>query len=251
MMNGTKRMLTEVASKQPIALPLWPTSQSDRPLQGLTVLLVEDSRYASEAMRLLCLKSGARIRRADCLEAARRHLRCYRPSVVIVDLGLPDGNGADLIGQIAASQPRVPVILGISGDPGREQDALAAGADGFLAKPIESLAAFQNQILAALPDQIALPALGLPMDEAPRPDIASLREDLIAASEWLSQPRGLAEIDYIAGFLAGIARSDRDLGLEQAASSIVRHAVSGGSADGQLLQLRSVLRDRLLRVANA
>ena len=67
---------------------------ANRPLLGLTVLVVEDSRFACEAMRLLCLRSGARIRRADNLHHAHQHLKVYRPSVVIVDLGLPDRGGA-------------------------------------------------------------------------------------------------------------------------------------------------------------
>jgi DNA-binding response OmpR family regulator len=111
-----------------------PRPTADRPLLGLTVLVVEDSRYASEAMRLLCLRSGARIRRADCIASAERHLNVYRPSVAIVDLGLPDGSGLDLITRMGAIQPRVPILLGTSGAE-REvaaREAVAAGADGFL-----------------------------------------------------------------------------------------------------------------------
>ncbi|NQZ71900.1 MAG: response regulator, partial [Dinoroseobacter sp.] len=41
-----------------------------RPLLGLRLLLVEDSRFAAEAVRLMCLKSGARLRRADSIATA-------------------------------------------------------------------------------------------------------------------------------------------------------------------------------------
>ena len=109
--------------------------RSDRPLFGLTVLVVEDSKFACEGIRLLCLRSGARILRADCLRSARRHLQVYRPSVVIIDLGLPDGNGAELIEELNAASPRVGIVLAISGDSFGESVALAAGADGFFAKP--------------------------------------------------------------------------------------------------------------------
>ena len=72
-----------------------------------------------EAIRLLCLRSGARIRRADSLASAHRHLRVYRPSIVIVDMGLPDGSGLDLIREMDAARPRVRIVLAISGDTER------------------------------------------------------------------------------------------------------------------------------------
>lgn len=123
---------------------LAPTAQ--RPLMGLTVLVVEDSRFACEAMRLLCLKSGARIRRADTLAAARKHLRTYRPSVIIVDLGLPDGSGLDLIRDLRRYDHGIQAILATSGDDTLAHAAIQAGANGFLCKPLTSVGAFQQAI---------------------------------------------------------------------------------------------------------
>ena len=134
----------------PFAAPLRKPTAA-RPLLGLTILVVEDSRYASEAMRLLCLRSGARIRRADSLRAARRHLQIYRPSAVIVDLGLPDGSGLDLIAELDTAAPRVGVLLASSADDTAKTAALDAGADGFLAKPIHTLSVFQDAVLSRLP----------------------------------------------------------------------------------------------------
>ena len=61
----------------PLALNSTPTAA--RPLMGLTVLAVEDSLYACEALRLLCMRSGARIRRADCIASAKRHSASLSP----------------------------------------------------------------------------------------------------------------------------------------------------------------------------
>ncbi len=242
-------MLTDVGTGSRETLPLWRMSLPGRPLTGLTVLVVEDSRFASEAVRLLCLRSGARIRRADCLRSAARHLQTYRPSVVIVDLGLPDGDGAGLIRRIASTDPRVPVVLGVSGDPDGQELAMAAGADGFLAKPVESLAVFQQAILRALPPDARGTGLRVVPDDVIQPDSAGLRDDLTHVAEILSNARDTAAIDYIARFLAGVARSAHDPALEAAATALARDHEAGHSLATDLARISSMVQDRLAAVA--
>lgn len=202
------------------AMEFRPRPTPGRPLMGLTILVVEDSRFASEAMRLLCLRSGARIRRADCVASAERHLNVYRPSVAIIDLGLPDGSGHDLIARMHAMRPRVPILLGTSGDDPdtAAAQARAAGADGFMPKPVEALAEFQAAILSHLP-------------EAMRPRLPRVAEagvivpDLIAYREDLSHAMALLALDdppvtYVRRFLLGVARTARDDGLEHRANDL-------------------------------
>ncbi|OCX66919.1 response regulator [Thioclava sp. SK-1] len=213
-----------------------------RPLLGLTVLVVEDSRYASEAMRLLCLRSGARIRRADCLRSAHRHLQTYRPSVVIVDLGLPDGSGADLIEAVKKLGQAMPAVLGTSGDIGMETVAYAAGADGFLPKPVESLALFQQAVLAVLPQGERPIGVTVAKDDHINPDPIALRDDLNHMAEVLSQARDPASLGYVAQFLSGVARSAHDEDLENAAAALVQ---AGGASDAQISRLSVMVNDRI------
>jgi CheY-like chemotaxis protein len=213
-----------------------------RPLAGLTVLVVEDSRYASEAMRLLCLRSGARIRRADCLRSARRHLQTYRPAVAIVDLGLPDGSGCEFIADIARLRPRVPAVLAASGDTTLAGAALAAGADGFLAKPVESLAAFQTAVLKALPRAWSAGAGRPDRDAEPlEPDPLALREDLAHADELLGAAGATDDgaRAYLAQFLSGLALSAHDRPLADAAQDFARDHRLG------LPRLADLVRSRL------
>lgn len=217
----------------------------DRPLLGLTVLVVEDSRFASEAMRLLCLRSGARIRRADCLRSAHRHLQTYRPGVVIIDMGLPDGSGADLVTEIRAMLPPVPVILGTSGNPDGEATAMTAGADAFLSKPVESLARFQQAILSALPPRARPQGLHLIRDERVRPDLLALRDDFSHMAEVLADAPAPAVQDYIAQFLTGVARSAHDGPLEDAAHALARDRRRGAETAAGLSRLSGLVQSRL------
>lgn len=222
---------------------------AERPLMGLTVLVVEDSRFASEAMRLLCLRSGARIRRADCLKSARRHLGVYRPSVVIVDLGLPDGSGADLIQELHTGAARVDVILATSGDDGLEDAALAAGADGFIAKPIESLAVFQSIVLANLPGGMRPIGPRLLPDAEIRPDPIAFRDDLISITRKLSDKADKSTLDYVAQFLSGVARSAHDRALETAAGALARDCAKGNPRCSDIARLAGIVQERLERTA--
>lgn len=216
-----------------------------RPLLGLTILAVEDSRYACDALRLMCLHSGARLRRADCLRSARRHLQVYRPSVVIVDMGLPDGSGADLISELAHAVPRVSVLLATSGDSFAEDVAYAAGADGFLAKPVGTLGAFQNTILQHLPQDRHPRVLRCLRNDTLVPDPVTFREDMAHMAEILDGPVDDHTIDYVALFLRGVAMTAEDHALETAATELADARLKGLPLRGQVTRLAGLVQARL------
>ncbi|WP_116083245.1 response regulator [Tropicimonas sp. IMCC34011] len=188
-----------------------PKRTADRPLAGLTIMTVEDSRLASEVLRCLCLKSGARLRRADCVASARRHLAVYRPSAMIIDIGLPDGSGLDLVRELSRAEPRIPAIIATSGDDLAEASALEAGADAFMPKPIFGLAAFQQTILRYLPISSPDMSVRAVSSEIVKPDLTSLQEDLLHAQEVArsGETEG-ARLEYLTQFLASLGRAADD-----------------------------------------
>lgn len=218
---------------------------ANRPLLGLTILVVEDSRFACEAMRLLCLRSGARIRRADCLKSARRHLQVYRPSIIIVDLGLPDGCGEDLIGELARAVPRVGAILGTSGDDHGRERAIIAGADGFLPKPITSLAAFQEVILSHMPEDRQPSGPRIINDEEVQPDRMAFQDDMAHVADVLNDSLEGEMLDYVAQFVGGVARSADDPVLAKAAEDLAQARKAGHAVAAQAASMAGLVQDRL------
>ncbi|MBJ3762674.1 response regulator [Maribius pontilimi] len=198
--------------------PRRPTAE--RPLLGQTILVVEDSRYAGETMRLMCLRGGARIRRADSLRAAARHLSTYRPSVILVDLGLPDGSGLDLIRQLSGSIPRVPVLMALSGDPSNRAEALKAGADDFMEKPFGSVAQFHAAILNRLPADKQPSGLRSVSDESVEAGDAALIDDYSLIGDLLDSQDDTQSLRYAISFTSNLARSTGDAELLSAADAL-------------------------------
>jgi CheY-like chemotaxis protein len=213
------------------ALPLPPNPGLSVLGQGLaipprTLLLVEDSRLAAEAVRLLCRRAGLRLRRAETLASAVLHLKVYRPDIVLVDLGLPDGSGLALIAALARQGERPRRIVAISGDAAGEAAALGAGADQFLLKPVS-----MARHLAALTGDTPSPAADLrAMDrvlglEPPGPkgdrnagaDPLALRDDLRRVLALLSGSPSAETLRYVAQFLLSVGRMMRDDALTEAA----------------------------------
>ncbi|MGB0799092.1 MAG: response regulator [Planktomarina sp.] len=219
------------------------TPTAKRPLLGLTVLLVEDSQTACEAMRLMCLRSGARIRRADCLESARRHLRVYRPNVVISDMGLPDGSGAELIRDLDTATPRVEAVIGLSADPLQEGVAIDAGANGFIEKPLGSIAAFQSAVLKFLPSGHQPFGPRAVNNEEVQADPIALQEDLALAQNLLTGGEQTADTKtYLATFLSGVASTANDTELAEVAANFAKARAMVGP---EKAKLQALLNERL------
>ncbi|WP_299369469.1 response regulator [uncultured Tateyamaria sp.] len=225
--------------------PNYPAPTAMRPLLGLTVLVIEDSRFACEAMRLLCLRSGARIRRADTLRAARRHLQVYRPSVVIIDVGLPDGSGTDLIRELCTTNHRPDVILGTSGDFSSEAPVLEAGADGYLGKPVVSLGVFQDTILSHLPIDRRPTGPRAVSDDVVSPDPIAYRDDMAHVADVLESGTDFRTLDYVAQFLGGVARSAQDQELEHATAALAAKRARGDAAVSEAATVAGLVQERL------
>ncbi len=184
------------------------------PLNGVTILAVEDSRFTCEALRLLARRAGARLRRAETIAAARAHMRVYRPDVILIDLDLPDGRGENLIHEVVLSRRRPSAVLGTSGLDGGRRLALAAGADGFIDKPLENMAQLCRILRPFLPELDILPPFGSTGPDL-RPDLLALRDDLAFADQALQGDPGPERQRYVGAFLAGIARHAKDEALVQ------------------------------------
>jgi two-component system KDP operon response regulator KdpE len=102
------------------------------------VLAVEDEPDIRKILRALLEGDQYRFIEAATAERGEIEARSHKPDLLLVDLGLPDGNGIDLIRRIRAWSP-VPIIV-LSARTMEEQKiaALDAGADDYVTKPFST-----------------------------------------------------------------------------------------------------------------
>ncbi len=109
----------------------------------MTVLLVEDDPLTQTFLGDNLTADGYEVLTAETLRDALRLLEYKRPELVLVDLGLPDGSGLDLVTRVREADgvasrldPSVPLVIltGRAGEIDRVR-CFERGADDFVAKP--------------------------------------------------------------------------------------------------------------------
>ncbi|HVV53416.1 MAG TPA: response regulator transcription factor [Polyangia bacterium] len=100
------------------------------------LLLVEDDERIAEVIRAVLAAAGyAHMDLATTAASAEALVRRQAPDLVLVDLGLPDRDGTDLIRALRAAEFRRPILVLTSATSDeRVVAALRAGADGYLFK---------------------------------------------------------------------------------------------------------------------
>src|SRR5437763_10020409 len=100
-----------------------------------TVLVVDDEPPIRRFLRTSLGASGYRIVEAEHATGAMRLLAAETPDLVILDLGLPDRSGLELIGEIRKTSAAPIVVLSARHDERSKVEALDLGADDYVSKP--------------------------------------------------------------------------------------------------------------------
>ncbi|EKK5243458.1 two-component system response regulator KdpE [Cronobacter malonaticus] len=101
----------------------------------ISVLIVEDEKEIRRFLRTALESEGLRVYDAETLQRGLIEAATRKPDLVILDLGLPDGDGIDFIRDYRQWSQTPVIVLSARSDEQDKIAALDAGADDFLAKP--------------------------------------------------------------------------------------------------------------------
>lgn len=122
-------------------------------LEGAKIIAIDDTPSILTFLRVSLRSEGANFYEAETAEAGLKLCKEVQPDLVVLDLGLPDKNGLEILPEIKASQSGVsPAVVVLTVRKGREimDEACKLGADAYLTKPfmVEDLLEVIEQYLA-------------------------------------------------------------------------------------------------------
>jgi len=104
----------------------------------MRILLVEDNARLAEFTAKRLIRGGFSVDSCATKDEAEAAVRTTRYDTIVLDLGLPDGDGMDLLADLRARGNSVPVLVLTARDGlGDRVQALNGGADDYVLKPFE------------------------------------------------------------------------------------------------------------------
>lgn len=104
----------------------------------IRILAVEDDPDIARLLSLELGRLGYSLRVVGTAAQAMHEIRASLPSLVLLDLGLPDRDGSDLLRDLRANGQTLPVICLTARDkPVERVGGLRAGADDYIVKPFD------------------------------------------------------------------------------------------------------------------
>jgi two-component system KDP operon response regulator KdpE len=119
------------------------------------ILVVEDEPDIRRFVRMTLESEGHEVHEAPTLQRGLIEAGSRRPELAIVDLGLPDGDGVDLIRDLRTWSTAPVIVLSARSGEADKVVALDAGADDYLVKPFGAA-----ELLARVRAQLRRQALG-------------------------------------------------------------------------------------------
>lgn len=102
---------------------------------SLNILVVEDDREIRALLQSSLSVEGFEVQTAVSLSEARALLRHRLPDLVVLDLGLPDGDGVQLVQELRKQHTTPVIVVSARHQEAQKIALLDAGADDYLGKP--------------------------------------------------------------------------------------------------------------------
>lgn len=102
----------------------------------MKILLVEDDQMLATALSTALVQEGYSVQTTSAGATVATAVYEFEPELIVLDLGLPDMDGIDVLQQVRKAQQSLPILILTARDTVYDKvDALDKGADDYLAKP--------------------------------------------------------------------------------------------------------------------